>query len=215
MNAPALPFVWLATHDGANAERTLAAVETAIATDSTTLISADAKATALRLRGFFAGDVEQSGSEILLSPQAKLQCFGDGALLWLCSDSQGLFHYQAFISALEQAASSVGGRIWLVQIGIGAISVQPFNADLAEQTLNRAQVHQRASQSVARQRNQHAAVIVAICIVVSLAGLYFADKNPWQAFVIAVIYAPLLVAAVLTLVLIVQRVKAAFFSSTS
>ena len=215
MSAPALPFIWLATHDGVNAEQALAEVEAAIAADSTAQISADAKATAFRLSGFFVGDNEQSGSEILLSPQAKLQCFEDGALLWLCPDSQGIYHYQAFIGGFQTAAASVDGRIWLVQIGIGAISVQPFTADLAEQTLNQAQANNRASQNVARQRNQHAAVIVALCIVVSLAGLYFADKNPWQAFVIAVIYAPLLVAAVLTLVLIVQRIKAAFFSSTS
>lgn len=212
MSEPALPFIWLATHDGANAEGVLVEVQSAISADSAAAVSAAAEATALQLRGFFAGAEALSGAEIVLSPEAKLQCFEDGALLWLCPDSQGIYRYPAFIDALDQASNSVDGRIWLIQVNIGSIGVQPFEVDLAEKTLRQAQESHRANQGIALQRNQHAAVIVAICIGVSLAGLYFADKNPWQAFVIAVIYAPLLVAAVLTLVLVVQRIKAAFIS---
>lgn len=211
MNAPALAFIWLATHDCANAERILASVESAIEAGSAAPVSANAETTALRLRGLFAGAGERSSAEIMLSNEAKLQCHAHGALLWLCPDLQGIYHYQALIGALTHAAEGVNGRLWLVQTNIGSISVQPFAVDLAEQALNHAQAQHSASQGIARQRNLHAAVIVAICVGLSVAGLYFADKNPWQAFVIAIIYAPLLVAAVLTLLLIVQRVRVAFF----
>jgi|GEM_PF-4680493 len=150
---------------------------------------------------------------VWLNSSTLLHCRSIGALLWLVPDSAGCYAEQASIARLQAVAAAQGWPILQIVQGLAQpVTLAPFDLSVIALKISLAQTALNRSGELNQQRRMHVVAISLVFLVLSAAGLWFAKDNPWQAFVVAVIYAPLLIAAVLTVVFVVQRLKAVFLA---
>lgn len=210
--SPAIALLWLSTEPLAELDVNEQAVTEAILSahkgDEKVLDHDQAQ----RIQSAF-DEAAAASASFSLNKTAKLQNCRGGALLWIQPNLSGIYDVANALAHIKAVTTLHGWKLWQVNQGIG-ITLSPFDEAQASSMIELAQLALKHSTLQAAQRRSHFMLITLLCVVLSAAGLLYAKQNPWQGFLIAVIYAPLLIAAVLTLVLIVQRLKASFFSSS-
>lgn len=150
---------------------------------------------------------------VWLNESALLQCRPAGALLWLLPEESSCYIEHDILVRLEMMAAAQGWPLWQIVQDIDApAALLPFDRIAISAKIDRSQGALTQSIALNKQRRSHVIAIAVFCVFASLAGLWFAKSNSWQAFLIAVIYAPLVIAAVLTVVFVWQRLKALFIA---
>ena len=178
--------------------------------------AAVAAAHAERLVALFSDvlpSVVAKNSMVWLNAGTVLQCRRVGALLWVFPDASGRYAGQQALALLQSVAIAQGWSLWqVVHDSEQPLAFASFDLPAIALRIDLAQADLGRAQQLNQQRRTHVIGIAVICFVLSVAGLWFAKDKPWQAFLIAVIYSPLLIAAVLTVLLVAQRLKAAFLA---
>jgi hypothetical protein len=156
-------------------------------------------------------DYVRENAELQIADGVRLQCAEAGALLWLCSEApnDALSRLVTLMSRWHSLPSLA--HMQLVQEDSdGMPLLQTFSAQgLQEIDTRRAQRAARRQQ-YAKNRRLHVLLMLTVFFISVLISWRSAAQDPWRAFFVAVVYTPLLFAAVLTLLYVWQRLQKAW-----